>query len=202
MDRIVGPAHWRCLADSAQADPQASQGRAAGMSLTDAARSWWQDEPDRLAAEQAAMAVAAPHLAWVNSEPSGGWQGTAPLWPFCRPQPAGLSELVGGPLAVRVICGHAFPMVEPAVRPLSVGVPFRALGWTSWHVTPTGMLCLLQESAQWDPSSPAAALVPKISGWHIEFWLMRAGHVETMTECGISEDDILDGLLDELGRRQ
>jgi hypothetical protein len=172
------------------------------MSLTDAARSWWQDEPGRLSAEQAAMAAAAPDLVWLDSEPSGGWQGTVPLWPFSRPLPTRLPELVGGPLEVRIICGHAFPMVEPTMRPLSVEIPFQALGWTSWHVTPSGELCLLQDSAQWDPSSPAAALVPKISGWHIEFWLMRSGHVEAMTECGIAEDNSLDELLDELGRRQ
>jgi hypothetical protein len=173
------------------------------MSRTDPARSWWQDEPGRLAAEQAAMTAAAPDLAWLTSESSGGWQGTVPLWPFSRPQPPGLLALVGGqPLEVRVACGHAFPMVEPGVRPLSVEVPFQALGWTHWHVTPGGTLCLLQESAQWDPSSAAADLVPKISGWHVEFWLMKGGHIEAMTECGIAEDDSLDGLLAEVGQRR
>ena len=172
------------------------------MSRADAARSWWQDEPGRLAAEFAAMTAAAPDLAWLHSEASGGWQGTVPLWPFSRPQPAGLLALLGGQrLEVRIICGHAFPMVEPTVRPLSVEIPFQALGWASWHVTPSGALCLLQESAQWNPSSAVADLVPKISGWHIEFCLMRGEHIEAMTECGIAEDDSLDELLDELGGR-
>jgi hypothetical protein len=172
------------------------------MKLTDPARSWWQDEPGRLAAEQAAMTAAAPDLTWLSSEPSGGWQGTAPLWPFDRPRPSGLLALLGGrPLEVRIICGHAFPVVEPSARPLSVDVPFQALGWTNWHVSPDGTLCLLQESAQWDPSSAAAGLVPKISGWHIEFWLMCGGHIDAMTVCGIAQDDSLDGLLAELGRQ-
>lgn len=171
------------------------------MSRTDPARSWWQDEPVRLAAEQVAMRAAAPELTWLPGEPSGGWQGKVPLWPFTRPRPPGLLARVGQPLEVRIICGHAFPMVEPGIRPLSVEVPFEVLGWTNWHVAPDGTLCLLQESAQWDPSSPAADLIPKISGWHIEFWLMKGSHVEAMTECGIAEDDSLDGLLAELGRQ-
>jgi hypothetical protein len=171
------------------------------MSRTDPARSWWQDEPDRLTAEQAAMGVAAPGLTWLPSEPSGGWQGLVPLWPFSRPEPPGLLALLGGqPLKARIICGHAFPMVEPSVRPLSVEVPFEVRGWTNWHVTPEGTLCLLQESAQWDPSGTAAELIPKISGWHLEFWLIKGSHIEAMTECGMAEDDSLDGLLTELGK--
>jgi hypothetical protein len=171
------------------------------MSLTDPARSWWQDEPTRLAAEKAAMTAAAPDLTWLSGEPSGGWQGTVPFWPFSRPQPYGLPALLGGqPLEVQIICGHAFPMVEPRVRPLSVEVPVQALGWATWHVSPDGTLCLLQESAQWDPSGTTADLVPKISGWHIEFWLMKGGHIEAMTEYGIAQDDSFDELLTDLGR--
>jgi hypothetical protein len=173
------------------------------MTTTAPARSWWQDEPGRLAAERAAMAVAAPDLVWLASEPSGGWQGTVPLWPFGRPEPPGLRVLLDGrPLEVRIVCGHAFPMVVPSIRPLSVEVPFQALGWTSWHVAPDGTLCLLQESTQWDPSGAVADLVPKISGWHVEFWLMKGGHTEAMTERGIADDDSLDGFLAELGRQQ
>jgi hypothetical protein len=172
------------------------------MSRAEPARSWWQDEPGRLAAEQAAMAAAAPDLVWLADEPSGGWRETVPLWPFTRPQPPGLLAVLGGqPLEVRIICGHAFPMVEPRVRPLTVEVPFQVLGWTQWHVAPDGTLCLLQESAQWDPSSAAADLIPKISGWNVEFWLMKGGQIGAMTECGIAKDDSLDGLLTELGRQ-
>ena len=172
------------------------------MSRTDPARSWWHDEPGRLAAEKAAMRAAAPELMWLPSEPSGGWQGTIPLWPFSRARPPGLRAYLGGqPLEVRITCGHAFPMVQPSIRPLSAEIPFEVLGWTNWHVAPDGTLCLLQESAQWDPSSAAADLIPKISGWHIEFWLIKGGHIEAMTECGIAEDGSLDELLTDLGRQ-
>ena len=92
-------------------------------------------------------------------------------------------------------------MVQPSIRPLSAEIPFEVLGWTNWHVAPDGTLCLLQESAQWDPSSAAADLIPKISGWHIEFWLIKGGHIEAMTECGIAEDGSLDELLTDLGRQ-
>jgi len=173
------------------------------MSRIDPPRSWWQDEPTRLAAEQAAMKAAAPDLAWLPEEPSGGWQGNVPLWPFGRPEPPGLLPLLGGsPLEVRIVCGHAFPMVEPSVRPISVEVPFYALGWTNWHVTPGGTLCLLQESAQWDPAAAAADLIPKISSWNIEFWLMTNGHIDAMTVRGITEDSSYDALLAKLGQQR
>jgi hypothetical protein len=173
------------------------------MSRTEPARSWWQDEPARLAAEQAAMEAAAPGLAWLADEPSGGWEGDVPLWPFTRTQPPGLPELLGGrPLEVRITCGHAFPMVEPSVLPLSVDIPFQALGWTTWHMAPDRTLCLMQESAQWDPGGTAADLIPKISGWNIEFWLMSNGLIDAMTARGIAEDSSYDSLLAELGRQQ
>jgi hypothetical protein len=172
------------------------------MSRTDPARSWWQDEPSRMAAERAAMAVAAPDLVWLSSKPSGGWQGdraavaiqptaaAGPIGAAGRPAPGGADYL------------RTCPPDGGAERPAaSVKVPFCALGWTHWHVAPDETLCLLQESAQWDPSSPAADLIPKISGWHVEFWLMKSGHIEAMTECGIAEDDSLDGLLAELGQQ-
>jgi hypothetical protein len=49
-------------------------------------RSWWQDDPQRMQTERAAMAVAAPDLRWLppEHEPSGGWQGAVPLRPFDR----------------------------------------------------------------------------------------------------------------------
>jgi hypothetical protein len=150
-----------------------------------------------MASEQAAMSQMAPNLRWLPEEPSGGWQGTVPLWPFDRPQPRGLVALVKGQsLEALIVCGHAYPMVEPQVTPLSVEPPIKALGWTTWHVAPNGALCLLQESVMWDPAGAVADLVPKISGWYIEYQLMLAGRIETMTETGLAADTSLDALLE------
>jgi hypothetical protein len=163
-----------------------------------ASRSWWSDEPARRDLEIAAMLDIAPDLRWLDErdEPSGGWEGPIPLWPFERPEPAGLSRLVGGDrLVVRIVCGHAFPMVEPTVYPLNVPLPNIALGWTTWHVAPNGALCMLQEAAAWDPRCCAAELIPKASGWYLEYQLLVRGQVEAMTESGIATNDCCDELL-------
>jgi hypothetical protein len=166
-------------------------------------RSWWEDEPHRREFEVAAMTEVTADLRWLGSaeEPSGGWEGPIPLWPFDRPPPSDLSRLVSGrPLAVRIVCGHAFPMVEPSVYPLNAALPNIAFGWTTWHVAPDGALCMLQESAAWDPRCPAAELVPKVSGWYLEYQLLRRGLIEAMTESGIVLDNSLDGLLGDAAR--
>ena len=148
------------------------------------------------------MRQAAPELRWLDSgeEPSGGWTGPVPLWPFDRPAPPGVSGLAAGQqLQVRIRCGHAFPMVEPAVYPLSIELPDVAFGWTTWHVLPDGALCLLQEAALWDPRAAAAELIPKISGWYLEYQLLSRGLVEAMTVSGIVTDASRDHLVAEAG---
>ena len=168
------------------------------MSTSTSPRSWWVDETHRLQREISAMRKVAPDLRWLTAEeePSGGWEGPVPLWPFDRPAPTGLSALVGDrPLQVRIRCGHAFPMVEPAAYPLNVDLPNIAFGWTTWHVLPDGALCLLQESVAWDPRVAAAELIPKISGWFLEYQLLSSGLVQAMTVTGIVADDSRDHLL-------
>lgn len=165
-------------------------------------RSWWADEPGRKEFEVSAMRVAAPDLVWLaeDDEPSGGWQGPVPVWPFERSEPAELSRLAPTPLEVRIVCGHAYPMVEPRIYPLNVQLPTIALGWTTWHVAPDGSLCMLQESAAWDPRCPAADLVPKVSGWYLEYHLLRLGRIDAMTESGIVTNHDLDETLTEAAR--
>jgi hypothetical protein len=159
-----------------------------------APRTWWQDEPRRLAAERAAMARAAPDLVW--SEAASGWIGPVPLWPFDRSQPAGLVALVDGrPFRIHLVCGPAFPMVEPAAFPQGIEIPVEALGWTEWHLLPNGALCLSSSHSGWDPAARAADLVPKISGWYIEYNLKIRGLVHEMTGYGLAADPSLDPLL-------
>jgi hypothetical protein len=166
-------------------------------------RSWWEDEPHRLEFEIAEMAEVAEDLRWLDpkEEPSGGWEGTIPLWPFDRPPPPDLMRLVSDqPLVARIVCGHSFPMVEPSVYPLNADLPNIAFGWTTWHVAPDGALCMLQESAAWDPRCAVAELIPKVSGWYLEYQLLRRGLIEAMTESGIVSDSSLDKLLAEAAK--
>jgi hypothetical protein len=159
------------------------------------ALSWWQEDRSRLDSELAAMHAVAPDLFWRYTD-SGEWIGHAPLWPFRRRRPPELAAFVGHrPFAVTITCGHAYPMVEPQVWPEQVSLPAIALGWTAWHLLPSGALCLLQDTTSWDPASHAADLIEKISGWYIEYHLMRRDYITRMTESGIAEDDTLDGFL-------
>jgi hypothetical protein len=163
--------------------------------LRAAAVSWWQEDPRRLESEQAAMHAVAPDLFW-RYKGSGGWIGHAPLWPFRRRQPPGVAAFVDHrPFEVKITCGYAYPMVEPRVWPEQVSLPAIALGWTAWHLLPSGALCLLQDKASWDPSAHAADLIEKISGWYIEYHLMCRHRITRMTEYGIAEDDSLDRFL-------
>jgi hypothetical protein len=166
--------------------------------LAATAMPWWLDDPARVESERAAMFAVAPGLIW-RFEGSGGWIGHVPLWPISRRQPRGVAALVGHQaFEVEISCGPAYPMVEPLVRP-EMDLPVTALGWTEWHLLPNGSLCLLQDNASWDPSALVAELVPKISGWYIEYHLKSAGYIRRMTKYGIAVDDSLDALLNELG---
>jgi hypothetical protein len=168
--------------------------------LRSAAISWWQDDPLRLQSELAAMHAVAPDLIW-RREGSGRWVGDVPLWPFGRRKPPNLEAFVGHkPLAAKIVPGHAYPMVEPLVWPQDISVPAIALGWTNWHLLPSGALCLLQDTTSWNPSAQAADLIEKVSGWYIEYHLMQKGYITQMTECGIANDDSLDRFIWEEGR--
>jgi hypothetical protein len=103
---------------------------------------------------------------------------------------------------VKIVCGPAYPMVEPLVWPTAMDLPVTALGWTEWHLLLNGALCLLQDNTSWDPSALAAELVPKISGWYIEYHLKSAGYIRRMTEYGIATDDSLDALLNTIGETE
>jgi hypothetical protein len=147
----------------------------------------------------------APHLLWdgtlrsVRGRKCGGWRGQVPLWPFGRPRPARLAEVVPpNQRVVEIRCAEAHPMLAPTVWPKGVSLPKAALGWHDWHLTLAGGLCLLQNATAWDPQEFVAELVPKISGWLIEYALVQRGLIPAMTEQGIQANDSLDPLLFEV----
>jgi hypothetical protein len=158
---------------------------------------WFDAEPARLAAEQAAMTAVAPELSWSDAAPGGGWEGLAPVWPFPRPRPSRLDDfLAGRRLRLGVACSQAHPMVAPKLWPLHPEPEIAQRTVHDWHVNGDGSLCLLQTAAAWTGAELAAELVVKAAGWFLEFLLMQAGVVQAMTSDGIAGSDELDHLLD------
>lgn len=154
--------------------------------------SWVDAEPSAARRERERMAVVAPGLCWSEG-PSGGWTGNVPLWPFERDPPEGLGAFTKGQeLKVRIEYPQSYPMAEPRFVPLDPVPPLEFRSWSTWHVLPNGGLCLLQEAAVWDGTHTAADLVPKASGWFLEYLLIVRGIIEKMTVNGIATDDSLD----------
>jgi hypothetical protein len=160
--------------------------------------SWIEAEPARAEKERAAMASVAPELTWIEDEAAGGWEGLVPVWPFDRPRPEGLDELLEGRrLRVRVRYSQAFPSVEPKLEPLDPEPPVVRRTVHDWHLNGDGTLCLLRTADLWTGRETAADLVVKASGWFIEYLLMESGAIESMTESGIHSDDSLDKVIAE-----
>jgi hypothetical protein len=154
--------------------------------------SWLNAEPAVAAREREDMAAIAPGLRWLEG-PSGGWEGELPVWPFERPRPSTLKEFMGSRvLEVRIEYPQSYPMAEPLFVPCNPTPPLAVRSWARWHVLPNGGLCLLQDAVTWDGTYTAADLVPKASGWFLEYLLMEQGLIEEMTVNGIASDDCLD----------
>lgn len=154
--------------------------------------SWLDDDPARLERELAAMPVVAPDLSWNGR----CWTGHAPLWPFERPHPDGLLSFVGDRrLQVEIFYLESFPMVAPRFMPVDPEPDISVRTRHDWHVNGDGSLCMFQNFSDWDPFSTAADLVPKASGWFLEYLLLSSGRIDTMTVHGIVDDDQLDHFL-------
>jgi hypothetical protein len=154
--------------------------------------SWHEAEVGRLDAEQSAMRVAAPQLVWDGTL----WRGLVPVWPFDRDAPARLDQFLGDRrLTLEVAYYEAYPMVPPRFTPLDPDPDIRVRTVHAWHVNGDGSLCLFQNADDWDPRVLAAGLMPKASGWFLEYLLLIDGRIDSMTINGIANDDALDHLL-------
>jgi hypothetical protein len=160
---------------------------------------WWQCEPKRFASDTAEIAAAFPDLTWRSDGP-GDWIGHLPIWPFDRTEPPGLHELIGGKgLEVGVFCGHAYPVVRPAIHPLDPEPLIIERTQHRWHVNGDGSLCLLQNEATWTGRASIVDLLTKAAGWRVEYALMKTGVIEAMSERGIVDDASFDHLVREAG---
>ena len=164
--------------------------------------SWFDAEPARVDSEKAEMQRWAPdmewgtELTWPDGRRGAGWEGFAPAWGADRFEPAGIAKLLDGRrLRLRVICPEAFPMVAPDLYPIDPEVPIDRRTQHRWHVNGDGSLCMMQAADDWQPDNAAADLVRKAAGWFIEYVLVDAGDLDTMTTRGIYVSDEIDALL-------
>jgi hypothetical protein len=126
-----------------------------------------------------------------------GWFGVAPIWPFARERPAALDAFVASRrLTLEIGYLESFPMVPPRFMPIDPEPDLKVRTMHAWHVNGDGSLCMFQNSTDWDPWCTAADLIPKASGWFIEYLLLIDGRIEQMTVSGIARDNSLDDLLE------
>jgi hypothetical protein len=156
---------------------------------------WWEAEPARFARDQDEVAARFPELIWQQSG-AGGWVGRLPMWPLERPEPAGLSRLLGGAgLEVVIAYRQAYPMVPPRIYPIDPRPGAVECTQQRWHVNGDGSLCQFQTDTAWDPRDSICDLIVKAAAWRVEYALMKAGALEQMTLHGIVDDPSLDDLV-------
>jgi len=156
---------------------------------------WWECEPKRLVRDLNEVGEAFPELTWVP-EGAGRWEGRLPRWPFDRPEPTRLSELIGNDgMPVTVRYGHAYPMVPPSIFPLDPVPELDEYNWTRFHVLGDGSLCLLQDSSIWTGRESVVDLLLKAVGWRVEYALLKSGVIGHMTVNGIVSDSSSDHLV-------
>lgn len=133
----------------------------------------------------------------------GGWYGILPMWPFDRAAPDGLDVLIGGSgLEFTLNYPAAYPMVPPVIWPLAPEPELVERTQATWHVLPSGGLCLLQSDGTWQPEASIVELLLKASGWRVEYALMKAHVIEAMAVSGIVSDPSSDHLVTQAAAAQ
>lgn len=163
---------------------------------------WFAAEPQRLERDAAEVRALVPGVMYQSANSGsaaavhGGWHGVLPTWPFDRPEPSGLSDLLsGGGLEFALLYPAAYPMVPPAVYPVNPVPEIIEQTQSRWHVAPGGALCLLQSEGSWLPEASVTELLVKAAGWRVEYALMKAELLDQMTINGIVSDDSIDHLV-------
>ena len=166
------------------------------ISLRDVAPiNWWDAEPARFARDQDEVAARFPRLTWTKSG-AGSWEGRLPMWPFERPEPPGLSRILGDVgMEVIIVYRQAYPIVPPRLYPVDPRPEPVERTQHRWHVNGDGSLCQFQSETVWDPRDSICDLILKAAGWRVEYALMKAGALEQMTLHGIVDDSSLDNLV-------
>lgn len=166
-----------------------------------AAIPWWEAEPSRFARDQREIATSFPELAW-HDVGAGVWSGRLSMWPLERPEPVGLTFLLGGHgMQVEIAYRQAYPMVPPRIFPVDPRPEPVECTQHRWHVNGDGSLCQFQTDTAWDPRDSVCDLIVKAAAWRIEYALMKAGALDQMTLCGIVSDSSLDDLITVTGQR-
>jgi hypothetical protein len=153
--------------------------------------SWLDAEAVRVERERDAMHRVAPEFDWTGA----GWKGTPPVWPFERAVPDQLDAFLGERrFQLDIVYLESFPMVPPRFLPVDPEPDLRVRTMHAWHVNGDGSLCLFQNTTDWNPWTTAADLLPKASGWFLEYLLLMDDRIEHMTVNGIAGDSSLDHL--------
>jgi hypothetical protein len=162
---------------------------------------WWRHEPGRLEADSLEVQELFTDLTWSAAD-HGRWSGELPMWPFDRKRPAELDDLLGGHgLRVLVSCGQAYPAAPPRILPLDPEPEIVERTQHRWHVNGDGTLCLFQDEAVWNTRVTLSDVLLKAAGWRIEYALMKAGCIESMTTNGIVIDPCLDAVITRYRRQ-
>lgn len=172
------------------------------MSRPSAPIFWPDAEPEILECDLADISTFASGLTYEPPKVEGGrvvhhgrWIGRLPVWPFDRPRPEGLQNLVLEGASVVMSYSAAHPVLPPRITVIDPEPELEERTQHRWHVAPGGSLCLLQTEGDWTPETSPVELLLKAAGWRIEYALMKAGVVDSMTTNGIVSDPTRDHLV-------